>query len=125
MEARPLVLQLLTQRLAICRLSAAAAVPDWVEAGAFLSVTRTFEELSIVCEEAHVPAEIDAARGWRALRVAGTLDLRMVGVLAALAGAAISIFAVSTWDTDYILVREAVLATAVDALRAAGHVVRA
>jgi hypothetical protein len=88
-------------------------------------VTRTPTELSIVCREDSVPAGILANRGWRAIAVAGTLDFALTGVLASLvsplAAAGVSIFAVSTYDTDYVLVKKNTLDRAVAALSAAGH----
>lgn len=110
---------------AICRLPAADAVPPWAARGAFSSVTRTTDELSVVCEAAGVPESVRADRGWRCLRVAGTQDLSLTGVLASiaapLAAARVSLFVVATYDTDYVLVREESLAAATEALRAAGH----
>jgi hypothetical protein len=119
-------LLVLPDRLAICRLAPDATVPSWAWEGAFVSVTRTADELSIVCAEPCLPDHLEAVeRGWRALRVAGTLDFALVGILARLAAplaeAGVSIFALSTFDTDYLLVRAADLDTAVAALRSAGH----
>ncbi len=101
----------LAGRFAVCRLDAAAAIPGWARGGLdFLSITRTEAELSIVAAEALVPVEVTAERGWAAMRVLGKLDFAIVGVLAkltgALAEAGISCFAISTYDTDYILVKE-------------------
>jgi uncharacterized protein len=110
--------------LAVCRLPANTPVPA-PKAGALWSVTRTADELSIVCPVAEVPAGAEVERAWRALQVAGPLDFALTGVLAAiavpLAEADVSIFAVSTYDTDYVLVREAALPAAAEALRRAGH----
>ena len=112
-------------RFAIVRLPAGAAAPDWARGGAFLSITRTAAETSIVCDEAAVPEGVTAQRGFRALVVQGPLDFSEVGVLASLAGplaaARLSIFAVSTYDTDYLLLRDGDWAGALAALRAAGH----
>ena len=121
-----LTLVVLADQFAICRLAPDAAVPAWAWHGAFVSVTRTAEELSIVCDEAAVPEAVaPVERGWRALRVAGALDFALVGILARLsaplAEAGISIFAISTFDTDYLLVRAADLAAAIEVLGAAGH----
>jgi hypothetical protein len=86
---------------------------------------RTASELSVVCAAAGVPDDVRAERGWRALAVEGPLDLALTGVLASLlvplAHAGVSIFAVSTYDTDYVLVRSERLADALEALRGAGH----
>jgi len=120
-------LDVLPGPLAICRLSPDAPLADWMMRGEVASVTRTDAELSVVCAEAAVPEPVTAERGWRALRVRGPLAFELTGVLAGLATtlaeAGVSIFALSTYDTDVILVREVALADAVGALRAAGHVV--
>ena len=123
-----LTLTLLADALAVCRLSPDAAVPKWALSALFSSVTRTADELSVVCAAAGVPDEIVAARDWRALRVDGPLDLALVGVLAALAvplaEAGVSVFTVATYDTDWILVRAAQVEAACAALERAGHAVR-
>ena len=110
---------------AILRLAPDAPVPDWATKGDFNSITRTADELSIVCRQDAVPEGVRCERGWRCLRVAGTLDFSLVGVLASLlvplAKAGVSVFAVSTFDTDYLLVKEADLERTVAALQAAGH----
>jgi len=92
-----------------------------------MSLTRTAGELSLVyCEEA-VPDGVRCEQGWRCLRVAGTLDFSLVGVLASLLGpladAGLSVFVVSTFDTDYLLVKQTDFQRTVDVLRRAGHAV--
>jgi hypothetical protein len=123
-----LTLLVLPDVLAVARLPADAALPAWAMGGALCSLTRTAEELSIVCPASAVPAEVRCERGWRCLRVAGTMPFSLVGVLAALVGplakAGISVFALSTFDTDYLLVQEPDLARACQALQRAGHEVR-
>jgi hypothetical protein len=118
-----LQLRVVPGALAVCRLPPEEAVPAWA-AGPFLSITRTPDELSIVCDEAAVPSSIRAERGWRALQVEGPLDFGLTGILAALttplAAARIPIFAISTFDTDWLLVRAPQLALATAALRQAG-----
>ena len=113
-------LRVLPERYAICRLAADAPVPLF-----FFSVTRTADELSVVCLDAQAPEAAKTERGWRVLQVIGPLEFSLTGVLAAIAAplavAGVSIFSVSTFDTDYVLVKEENLAKAVDALRAAGH----
>ena len=88
-------------------------------------MTRTAEELSIVCAAAAIPTGVRVVRGWRCLRVAGRLDFSLTGVLASiaapLAAANVSIFAVSTSDTDYVLVPGESLTAAMEALSASGH----
>jgi hypothetical protein len=122
------VLTVLCERLAVCRLNPGDAIPSGLAEHGFWSVTHTDQELSIVLPEADVPAGCSAEGGWRCLAVQGPLDLRLTGVLAALsaplAEAGISLFALSTYDTDYLLVRHADLARAQAALTARGHVVR-
>lgn len=113
---------------AICRLGPDSAVPQWAESQPFLSITRTSDELSIVCEEATVPEEVHAERKRRLMRIDGTLPFALAGVLASVAGplaeASISTFALSTYDTDYLMVSEKDLQEATKALEAAGHTVR-
>jgi uncharacterized protein len=121
-----LTLSVLPDTLAISRLDALTPMPDW--ASNFFSVTRTRDEVSIVCPERDVPAGIQSERGWRGLCVAGPLDFALTGVLAALAvplaQASISIFAISTFDTDYVLVKETNLEGALAVLSQAGHQIR-
>jgi hypothetical protein len=119
-------LDLMPNAYAICRLDAYASLPDWAMRP-FSSITRTANELSIVCASDDVPADVQAQRGYRGLAVRGPLDFSLVGVVAALAGtlaaASISIFVVSTHDTDYLFVRGAELDRAIAALRGAGQIV--
>lgn len=119
-------LRLLAGAFAICRLPPSATVPAWAWSGPLASVTRSEDELSIVCTDAAVPPAAERVeRDWRALVVAGPLDVDLVGVLAgltaALAAAGVSVFALSTFDTDYLLVRARDLERAVAALRQAGR----
>jgi hypothetical protein len=122
-----LPLELLPERFAVCRLAPHDPQPAW-PAGAFVSVTRTRGELSVVCEETHVPAEVQAERGWRCLAVAGPIAFETTGVAAALvsplADARISVFLVSTYDTDYLLLKADALDDALGVLAAAGHAIR-
>jgi hypothetical protein len=116
-------LQLLPGRYAVCRLAADAEVPPI--GGTFVSITRTADELSVVCEENAAPQDVKCELGWRVLKVGGPLDFSLTGVLSAialpLAAMKVSIFAISTFDTDYVLVKEDSLDRAIQALRAAGH----
>jgi hypothetical protein len=127
MPSHALSLVLLSDLYAVCRLPAAAAIPAWA-AGEFVSVSRTADEQSVVCRQDAVPEGVRREDGFRCLRVAGTLDFALVGVLAALAvplaEAGVSVFVVSTFDTDYLLLKQADLTPALAALRAAGHQVR-
>jgi hypothetical protein len=121
----PLTLCEVVGRFAVCKLPPLAEVPGWAMAGDVFSVTRTGDELSVMCRQELVPAGTQAEVGWRCVRVAGTMPFTLVGVLASLsaavAAAGVGLFAISTFDTDYLLVKEADFATAIDALRAAGH----
>jgi len=112
-------------RLAVCRLSPVDAVPSWANGPGFVSITRTADELSIVCDEAVVPQGTECMRGYLAMRVGGTLAPELVGILVSLAtplaDAGIPILAIGTHDTDYVLVREADLERAIGALQRAGH----
>ncbi len=129
--ARPtLDLTVLPDVLAVCRLPAGAEAPAWFDGEVFVSVTRTPEETSVVCRAEVVPQDVRVEAGWRALRVAGPLDFALTGVLlsllAPLAAAGVSVFALSTFDTDVVLVRDDALDDALAALCDAGHrVVRA
>ena len=120
-----LSLSLLPERLAIAKLPPALAVPAWAATGPLSVVARTAQELSIVALVEAVPLDIAAERGFRALVVASTLDFSAVGILASLvsplAAAGVPILAFSTFDTDYLLVRERDLERALAALAAAGH----
>ena len=121
-------LSVLDGRLAICRLEARAEIPPWATGASFFCVTRTPDELSVVCHEEYVPAGITCEPGWRAFRVEGLLDFGLVGVLASvaapLAESEVGILAIATYDTDYVLVQGSQLDLAVTALRERGHEVR-
>ncbi len=113
-------------RYAVLRLPPDAPVPARSEGG-FYSVTRTPEETSVVLPNDDVPPGSLAEIGFAMLRVKGVLEFNMTGIMAGLctplARAGVSVFVTSTFDTDYLLLRESDLETAVTALRAAGHVV--
>ena len=110
--------------VAVCRLASDAAVPEWIR-GTFTSITRTNDELSIVCDDDAVPADVQAERGWRALKLEGPIPFGMTGVasalLAPLAAARISIFLISTYDTDYLLLKAETFERALGVLRGAGY----
>lgn len=122
-------LRLQPGRFSVCQLPAGAPLPAWaVSAAGFQSISRTDAELSIVCREGVAPPEVKQATGWRMFEVAGPLDFSLTGIMASildpLAKAGISIFAVSTYNTDYVLVQDAKAEAAVQALRDAGHDVK-
>ena len=120
-----LLLTIQPQTLNVCRLDPSEPIPGWALPADFLSITRTADELSIVCPADCVPQGVRSVGPWRALKVEGPLDFALTGILAgltaALAQAGISVFAIATFDTDYLLVREESLDAAVQALRQAGY----
>jgi hypothetical protein len=124
---RRLELTLLAERFAISRLAADAPVPDWALRGPFFSVTRTGDELSVVSEVSQVPVGVQSQPEWRVFKVHGPFVLSEIGVLSALvaplAEAKISLFAVSTFDTDYLLVAAETLSAAITVLDRAGHTI--
>lgn len=124
-------LELLSWRLAVCKIPVDARLDLPGRFGEFWSYMVTPEERSLVCMEGLVeqilPPGTQAENGWRALRVAGSLDFALVGILASIANplaqARVSIFALSTYDTDYVLVKESELERAMAALTAAGFTI--
>jgi len=122
---RRLELTLLPECFAISRLAPTATIPEWATHGSFFSITRTGDELSVVCELAQIPAGVQAQPGWRVFKVHGPFVLTEIGVLSALASplaeAKFSLFAISTFDTDYLLVASETLSAATAALERAGH----
>ncbi len=109
----------------VCRLGADASIPAWALGSRFFSVTGTGEELSVVCPQAQVPAEIKKEEGWKVLKIEGPLDFSLTGVLASvtmpLAREGIGILAISTYDTDYLLVKKENLERAIKVLEDEGH----
>lgn len=124
---KQLLLSVLPERLAVCRLGPDEVIPDWVFSTWFWSITRTDEELSLILPEELVPSSWKAEKGWRCLKVLGPLDFSITGVLASvstpLAQAGVSIFAISTYDTDYLLVRNGDFDRAKEVLVGHGHLV--
>jgi hypothetical protein len=122
-------LTLAPDRLAVCQLAPDVPLPAWADGkGNFHSISRTSEELSVVCPEEVVPREVKQDAGWRAFKIDGPLDFGLTGILASiadpLAAAGVSIFVVSTYNTDYVLVKDVNADQAVKALQAAGHTVK-
>jgi hypothetical protein len=127
--AMTLQLEWVRGRYAVCRLDPATEGPAWTRnCPGLLCITRTDRELSIVAREECVPADVRAERDWVALRVAGPLDFTLVGVLSSLSGAlaraAIPLFALSTFETDYLLVKSQHARAAVIALATVADVSR-
>jgi hypothetical protein len=122
-----LAITVLAGRLAISRLPSDAPMPAWAISGPLVSFTRTAEELSVICAEADVPDGMPHDSGWRCLKLVGPFPLDMVGVLASVVGPlaeiGISVFVLATYDTDYLLVKEAQLEQAIAGLERCGHTV--
>ena len=123
-----LTLRVQNETFAICRLDSKAPVPGWATSGRFVSITRTSDELSIVCPQHHVPPGTQHEPDWACLQVEGPLDFALTGILAgltaALARAGISLFAVSTYETDYLLVQRSALEDGIKTLRQEGYQVK-
>jgi hypothetical protein len=121
-----LTLTLLSEKLAVCKLAIGESIPAWATKGKFFSVTKTLDELSIVCDENLIPPEIKAEKNWRAFKLEGPFDFSLTGILSSvlspLAEAGISIFALSTYDTDYILTKADKLEQVVPVLNASFNV---
>jgi uncharacterized protein len=110
---------------AIVRLAPDAPVPDWAANGEFISITRTTDELSIVCPAENLPPDVRSPHRWTCLKLKGPFRFSLTGVLQSFIGplsyGQIPIFAISTYDTDYVLVQEQFLDASLDALLHAGH----
>lgn len=122
----PYALSITPGRLAIVKLPPKeSGLPEWARRSDFLAFIQTPDEITVVCNEQVAPFGFHSERGWRALRVQGPLNFSLVGVLASLivplTVAEVSIFVLSTFDTDYLLVKEYQLSPAIQALRSAGH----
>jgi hypothetical protein len=117
--------RVLSERLAVCQLPPASQVPQWAMGAGLFCVTQTADELSIVCEEGRVPDGVRVEKDWVALKLEGPFPFSMTGVLTSflqpLAAAEIPIFAVATFDTDYVLMKRDKLKQAIEVLGAAGH----
>lgn len=113
-------MKLLKEKYSVCKLEPEDVIPLWVDTKNFVSITRTEDELSIVCIDKNIPEGIKAEKDWRVLKIEGPLDFSLIGILAKvsslLAEEEISIFAISTYDTDYILLKEAKLDNAIKTL---------
>ena len=118
-------LYVLPERLAICRLGPEEKLPPWAGSAVLLSVTRTQAETTVVCQEENVPAVITCNKSWRCLRIEGVLDFSQTGILssltAPLAEEGIPIYALSTYSTDLILIKEKDLSRAVLVLTRSGN----
>lgn len=130
MTRHQLTLTLFEGCLAVCRLPANAPVPPWAFAkGPISSITRSEKELSVICGEGSVPAGVRCERGWRVMKVENPLNFALTGILVSLAAplaeAGVSIFTVSTFDSQYLMVKEASIEVALKILVNAGHEIQA
>jgi hypothetical protein len=118
-------LRTLPDSYAVVRLQPGSDLPEWVDMGPFRSVTRTDHEVSVVCRDHDVPEGESVDRGWTVLEAMGPLGFSLSGIIASLiqplADAKLPIFVISTFESDYVLIRSADLARAADALEEAGH----
>ncbi|MDP4178855.1 MAG: ACT domain-containing protein [Bacillota bacterium] len=125
MVKKILTMKLLKEKYGVCRLDKTELIPQWAETGDFFSITRTSDELSIVCSEDNIPSGIKCEKDWRVLKIEGTLDFSLIGIIASistiLAQKEISIFAVSTYDTDYILLENKDIDNAINSLSNEGY----
>ena len=125
---KKLDLALLPHKYAVCQFHPDKNIPYWALLGDFVSLTRTHEELSIFCQQDNVPEDIEAERGWRCLQVQGAFDFTVAGVNASLAiplaEADISVLAIATYATDYLLVKEENVEQALQVLEQAGHSIK-
>lgn len=128
MSENKLTMTLLKESYGVCRLSPTVPLPDWATDSPFLSMTRTTDELSVVCLESCIPEGVQCENDWRILKVEGPLDFSLIGIIARissiLAEAGISLFAISTFDTDYILVKGASIQRAIEALIRSNYDIR-
>lgn len=127
MASIKLTMKLLTEKYSVCRLDKNNLIPSWATNGEFFSITKTEDELSIVCSQENLPhnmqyelINIQCEKDWRILKVEGPLDFSLVGILSSISGLMaqeqISIFALSTYDTDYILVKDNDIDAAINTL---------
>jgi len=111
---------------AVVRLNAGAEVPPWAAKGEFTSITHTADELSVVCPTENLPSDVSSPHRWAVLKLEGPFAFSLTGVLLSflepLSSNKVPIFAISTYDTDYVLVQEEYSAKALAFLQKAGHV---
>jgi len=120
MVEKILTMKLLKERYGVCRLDKTELIPEWSKNSDFFAITRTADELSVVCSQDNIPNDIKCEKDWRILKIQGPLDFSLIGILASistiLAQKGISIFAISTYDTDYILVKNKDIDNAIESL---------
>jgi hypothetical protein len=125
MKQRQLQLSLLKDKYGICTLPNTAPIPDWALTQSLASITRTEKELTIVCRLEILPSQYQSGLNWRCFKIDGSFDLNQIGVISSisspLADAGISIYVISTYDTDYFLIKEQNLEKTISVLSNSGH----
>lgn len=118
--------KILEDLYSICKLPPNDDIPDWMNINKFYSVTKTDEELSILCVQQNIPNDIECEKDWKVLKINSKLDFSLVGVISQisklLAENSISIFVISTFDTDYICIKEKDLLKSIEILKQAGNI---
>ena len=127
MKQRQLQLSLLKDKYGICTLPNTAPIPDWALTQSLASITRTEKELTIVCRLEILPSQYQSDLNWRCFKIDGSFDLNQIGVISSisspLADAGISIYVISTYDTDYFLIKEQNLEKTISVLSNSGHAI--
>ncbi|MGD8787805.1 MAG: ACT domain-containing protein [Phycisphaerales bacterium] len=127
MQKRQLQLSLLKDSYGICKFPSDSSIPEWALKVSLCSITRSEKELTIVCLQGIIPANTEYDSDWRCFRIGGSFDFNQIGVISSLAAplaeAGVSIFVVSTYDTDYVLVKEEKIEQAVNVLTDNGHLI--
>lgn len=123
-----LQMKLLDGTFGVCRLKREDNIPSWCLQSKVYSITRTEDELSILCDLRFIPQEIKCEKPWKALKLEGPLDFSLIGILSRISGLlaknSISIFAISTYDTDYILVKEKDIDNAIKVLSNEEYIIK-
>lgn len=120
MKNKMFSIKILDEKFAICKLSPTSNIPTWIQNKTFYSITKTADELSIVCFEKSVPKNIISEKGWKAIVVNEELDFSLIGIISSISTSlsknGISVFVISTFNTDYILIKEEKLKSALTIL---------
>ena len=124
---RSFTFQVLPGRFSVLRFEPDSPIPEWATSGDFFSITKTDDELSIVCRQGLAPADVTCSANWSCLKLVGPFAFDETGIVASvttvIANADIGVFVVSTFDGDHILVKETDFHAAISALKEKGHVV--
>jgi len=125
MDLRKLTLKILPDRMAVCRFEPSAPLPGWIDQPGFYSITRTAEELSVVCNEEHVSPGTQSEAGWRCFQLLGPFTFSEIGIISSLtqplSESGVCVFVISTFDTDYLMVKDKDLAKTIDTLTVQRH----